>query len=64
MLRQSILLMTLLIMQLRPPLFAQGLFDDFNGSNINTDNWNILNTKWGENALKGTHGGVVQGSGG
>ena len=48
MLKQSILLMTLLIMQLRPPLFAQGLFDDFNESKINTDNWNILNTKWGE----------------
>lgn len=41
------------------PLFSQVFFDDFKGSRLDTDKWNILNQKWGGNASKGTHGGVV-----
>lgn len=59
MLKKSFLLMTLLITQLYTSLFAQVFFDDFNESKINTDNWKILDTKWGENTSRVTHGGVV-----
>ncbi|PXX30613.1 glycoside hydrolase family 16 protein [Arenibacter sp. ARW7G5Y1] len=57
--KRLFLLMGLLIIQYSSLLFSQGLFDDFNESKINTDNWEILNTKWGENPSKGKHGGVV-----
>lgn len=46
-------------MQLSFPLSAQVFFDDFKESELDTDKWKILNVKWGENATKGTHGGVV-----
>ncbi|SMG52431.1 Glycosyl hydrolases family 16 [Arenibacter troitsensis] len=59
MLKSSITFVILLITQISTPSFAQVFFDDFNEPKINADYWKILNTKWGENPSKGTHGGVV-----
>ncbi|WP_034234290.1 glycoside hydrolase family 16 protein [Arenibacter certesii] len=45
--------------QLFSPLGAQVFFEDFRESEVDTDKWNILNLKWGENISKESHGGVV-----
>ncbi len=40
-------------------LRAQVLFDDFKKGTLDTAIWLVADTKWGENAEKRTHGGVV-----
>jgi beta-glucanase (GH16 family) len=38
---------------------AQELFDDFTGTSVNTTNWNVANTVWGNISGRRTNGGVV-----
>lgn len=40
-------------------LHAQSFFDDFTEKKLDGSSWKKVNKKWGENVLKGTHGGVI-----
>ena len=47
------------MLALAPGLKAQVFFDDFTGTSLNTSDWNIANTAWGNIAGRRSNGGVV-----
>ena len=41
------------------PARSQDFFDDFNGTKLDRSVWEKVNSKWGEDSSKATHGGVI-----